>query len=551
MWVYYNSNNPNNSLTGNSLTNRSKLDQKLGFWLDYWLFLHSDTTHRLWAARPFGIRAIIQAAEQSKGRGNEVLRRAIRVELNDCLKLFETLDCTQYLRPPKSRIDQGDQEWDNDWLNWFDKIAKFLASRDLEAQLICGISKALCKTKYKRAMKLTQGLAAELGGDGFTARQLLRSAKNSLCDSGEYNDRNFLKPEELEEAIKSALLDGTESRYQVELAMPSVNIRSKSWNQVSYSIKLEDPSNCLLGTKIDYKLEGFSLKISAVHPEEALVKSLEIAKVELAKLRNLEVDNTFVLVKTKSIVNLTTNESEPKNLIPNLPKTIFRHPTKGSLNDVKIKLTSKMPKKIKKNFGIEWIENPHEDCERIWSTLESYSPKTHDGTLKSVVEYAKSSLDYLPNEMRCYLVNCLMNQRFARKQSQLTYRNWKFWDRKPDTLIAWKDEVFNERSRYFHEKWEPSPPSLLFHPGVGLLHDMTEKTDNMTKTLEKNLNLLYGLRNKVAHTGEGSAILPDSMARYLGRFALETLYLILNKQEEEENREQKQLEQLNELEKEI
>lgn len=592
-------NKPGDSLTGNSLTNRYKLDKRLGFWLDYWLFLHSDTTHRLWAARPFGIRAIIRVAKQSEGDGNEKLRHALKEELNDWLDLVEGLDFIKCLPPPSRKIDQGGANWEENWNNWFDAVLVFLSSsRDLEHQLIRAISIALWNKNYKRVMYLTRGLAAELGGDGegipfwqicflgwaitsgscslmkyfsskmrcsrdgFTARQLFRSAKNSLCDSGSYNDSgiNFLKKEELEKAIKSALLGGTESRYQVEIEMSKVVIRRQLWKKVTRSIAKENARNLLLGESCE--LEGFSLNVSAVHPEQALVKSLKIATAILADLKQQHPDKSFVLVKTKSVVNLDTGESEPEQGVPKLPNTIFRHKTQGRYNDMK----SASSQPGNQNFAANWIENPHKDCIEIWATLEGYSSESpDDDKLQKVLSYTKSSLDYLPEEMLKYLASRLSSQYFALEQSHLFRedKQWQFWDSKNKPLSEWENKVFNEQSKYFYENWLPTPPLLLFDSKVGLLHKMrddprspnvTEERKYMEKIWERNLRLLYGLRNKLQHGAIESRqkfkeAFPDDMARYLGRFALETLFIILNKQGEEETLEQKQAEQLRELQK--
>ena len=501
MWVY--SNNPKDPLTKESLTNRCSLDKKLGFWLDYWLFLHNDTTHSLWAARPLGIRAIIRAVEHSRGNENRIFRQQLKEELNDWLELIRDIGFLEInqCKPPQNKINNA-ADWNicTDWYNWFFKLWDNLSSRDLEHQLINSIALAIDKGNYERAMYLTRGLAAELGGDGFTARQLFRTAKNLLCDSGTYKDKALGK-EELGNAIKFALLGGVEYKYEVNIKTTPTPINSNTWKGMFR--ENISPVGDDRGAGFSKTLEGIKLTVQAVHPEQALAKSLDITISELARIRRIHKDVLIFLLKTESVKNLDTKEEELYK-VPGLP-TPFRILGRGYF--ARIDAASNKPIKLSgdlSQLGHNWVERPHDECVNIWSILEKFSPKDPTrNTLENVSTYTKSSLSYLPNEMLRYLTICLSNQASRITDSGLSSRDsrWHSWDSKNVPLNEWESKVFDENFRYSHKKWRPDAPDLLFNQKVGLLKKIRLDRDRkeINSICEKNLRLLYGLRNKMVH----------------------------------------------------
>ena len=71
MWVY----------VKESLRKRLELNPIIGFWLDYWLFLHMEETHPIWNARPLGLKITAQAALESNTRQSRALRLQLKREV--------------------------------------------------------------------------------------------------------------------------------------------------------------------------------------------------------------------------------------------------------------------------------------------------------------------------------------------------------------------------------------------------------------------------------------------------------------------------------------
>src|SRR4051812_44082829 len=108
MWVY----------SGDSLEHRLKLDPLLGFWIDYWLFLHAYETHPIWCNRPLGLRAIaLTALETQSSSQNRLLRKQLKIETNLVTKLVAYLRCVPTL--PVDALNYEDSVWPANWLKWF------------------------------------------------------------------------------------------------------------------------------------------------------------------------------------------------------------------------------------------------------------------------------------------------------------------------------------------------------------------------------------------------------------------------------------------------
>jgi formylmethanofuran dehydrogenase subunit D len=120
VWMYTNADN--------SLQNRLWLDDGLGTWLDYWLFLHSDDTHSIWLSRPIGIKAIANAALFC-GRKDQRLLEQLQKEIDLWLGQIGDLTTIPIL-PSSNGIKYIEVEiWDEKWEKWFKSVEKIDSSK--------------------------------------------------------------------------------------------------------------------------------------------------------------------------------------------------------------------------------------------------------------------------------------------------------------------------------------------------------------------------------------------------------------------------------------
>jgi len=181
MWVY----------KGESLGHRLQLSPNLGFWLDYWLFLHSDETHPIWCARPLGLKAIAGSALNSNSLGEGVVREQLKQELQDLIK------CKSYVeilpKIPSYEITVNDKRWKegDKWWLWFAEVMEKVNTEDLIESLANALAKALSHKDLKEATFLTRKLASELGGENWSMRQLFLEVKERICDSGLYDNKDL------------------------------------------------------------------------------------------------------------------------------------------------------------------------------------------------------------------------------------------------------------------------------------------------------------------------------------------------------------------------
>jgi hypothetical protein len=122
----------NNKHENNSLENRLSLDDSLGTWLDYWLFLHGDETHSVWSSRPIGIKTIADAALCCK-KEDQVLFQQLQLEISSWLKQNEGLKTIE--SPPPSKEAKSCEVWPYDWDEWFKKI-KEISLENLDSQIL-------------------------------------------------------------------------------------------------------------------------------------------------------------------------------------------------------------------------------------------------------------------------------------------------------------------------------------------------------------------------------------------------------------------------------
>jgi hypothetical protein len=175
VWVY----------SGQSLERRLRLHPLLGFWIDYWLFLHSDFTHPIWCSRPLGLRAIAAAAKLSTGPRDGGLRFQLKLEIANLLPLLAHLPKIE--SPPAENFTVTTDPWRDEWRNWFDYVLANVEPTDTVQSLAAAIAGALFKGDLELVAYLSRRLSSELGEDEWSLREIFMLSKKAFCDSEDYD----------------------------------------------------------------------------------------------------------------------------------------------------------------------------------------------------------------------------------------------------------------------------------------------------------------------------------------------------------------------------
>ena len=260
MWVH----------KGNSLYHRLKLDSRIGFWLDYWLFLHSEETHPIWNSRPLGLRSLAIAALQSTADHDYTLRTALAQEIHAASRLSSVV---VGLPVPPSNLPERDGTWSNDWLRWFEETIRMTEGRSIIPDLVVAIVAALRENDLFTATYLTRRLAAEAAQVEALRSELFILVKRELCDSGSFDDAGF-EGMRFMESLVSLLTVERKFDFTVTVRVAPVGVTK------TITRKLR-PGGALLIEGGDEGLElltGISVTVEAVGIDQAASLGLEAAK---------------------------------------------------------------------------------------------------------------------------------------------------------------------------------------------------------------------------------------------------------------------------------
>jgi hypothetical protein len=178
----------------------------------------------------------------------------------------------------------------------------------------------------------------------------------------------------------------------------------------------------------------------------------------------------------------------------------------------------------------DWQEDPHSAASKIWQALETLAePGPNDfGRVRNSV--AKEAVKFLIDDLSYWMAKLVSGQcdQLSRMYNKDGRGNsdWYFWDEKNVELNKWFGRVFHPDStrRYATYNQPPAWP-FLYDGSVGILHtlhrlrELPSREAWLDKRLERDLALLYGMRNSLAHSG--IRLFPDQTAEYLGQVGLE------------------------------
>jgi hypothetical protein len=553
MWMYTN--------TDDSLQNRLWLDDGLGTWLDYWLFLHSDDTHSIWSSRPIGIKAIADAALLCKEK-DIVLFDQLQLEIKSWLDLNEGLTI---LAPPNEPKYTGKvRVWSEKWELWLKAIQE-IDQRTLDNEIVQKVAKSLGKRDFAKAFKWTRTLASELGSRNLSQRYLYRVAKNLLCDSGRYKEKK-MDQDDLYIAITNTLLDQAEFSYQISIKSEDLHLTNTQLAKVNTLIQsgkldAEVTLIVLYESGDEYKkniLKGFQIVINAAHPQQAFDGALDVVASISTLISHFRGHPQVKLSEPKKgdavVINQQTLVTESKRLF--FPRILWdvttgskrselnTYPPKFSrfklgLSDEEVNAWKKVldrSRQVKDN----WCNYPYRSAADIWQLLEMFSSSR--GEKKPVVHIVNHLFDYLPKDALEFLAERISYQSNVIANLQGSRPTWDFWDSKRQPQIdKWVGCVLeNPDSKSHFTKWSnPNFPIVAFDEREGLVQVMSRAKSNVDKgsedkslklmksRLESDLTLLCGaIRHKENHDAE--KVFPDTIVRYLGRVGFEALFMIMN-----------------------
>ncbi|HTT97770.1 MAG TPA: hypothetical protein VMF58_06940, partial [Rhizomicrobium sp.] len=242
MWIY----------RKEHLAMRLETPRAIGFWLDYWLFLHLETNHGFWRARPLGLRSLCETALRTNEGDSAAIRELLKKELHSSLRWIRSIPS---IPQPPDEIKVEPSKWRNEWMAWFEKTMKQDIVPSVVEHLSFRIAEELSDSNYSAAAFLTRRLAEQISDDGhgerFRASMALKSVQHHLGTSSNLNSvpavaaliRQATLPdrEEREFVVSCSLTPAVISRTKFD--------RSKLWPKFIFQ-EHQGPELILVGLRV-------------------------------------------------------------------------------------------------------------------------------------------------------------------------------------------------------------------------------------------------------------------------------------------------------------
>jgi hypothetical protein len=526
MWVF----------SGESLVRRLELDERLGWWLDYWLFLNSEETHPIWSTRPLGAKALARAVLASDAPSDWTLRTQLKREVEAVAKMSASVPTIP--TPPVESLIVDGSNLVGPWLQWIRAIDTDSEATGIVQDICLALASALTDSRFQEVMYLTRHLASELSSAEWSGRQLFMTAKHAFCDSGSWANRN-LEKDSFAETLGALFVVPLRRTYRVVFNVSPVYVTTEIIKTVGRGQRLilEDDDG-------RQRLTGIRSRTFAAHPEQAAIKSHRVATRILERLRL----SFYVRTNLYGAVKVTDEVTNVESWIP-LPqpfwtKGINRREVPGLppgrfLEAMKLLAPHDAARwhatrwHLSQAFA-DWAEDVHSAAAKIWQALEAFAP----GNQKGFVRVQNASHQYLAliaEDIAEHLATKLTSQARALNDlwgGESTRPDWYYWNSRAQPLHKWVAKVLDTRSPKNWQQWrDPTAPRLLFGQDVGLLVLISRRLKRpnseqwMERRLENDLTLLYGLRNKIVHSGQ--RVLPDRMATYLASVGAEIIFTLM------------------------
>lgn len=519
MWVY----------KGDSLRNRLLLDPRLGYWLDYWLFLHSEETHPVWCVRPLSVRLIAQAALQSTGLKEATLRDQLAREAMASARLLSFLPKIPQM-PSSGPTAHG--KWTREWLHWFETVLRLANPSSIVADMVTVIAQALAQDEYATANFLTRGLAGELAQRDWARNDAFMNVKRVFCDNGDFSLREFNATDFIN-SLNAVFCERPKSAFNVAFQLAPVGLTK------AVARKCENGPRLLIESREDSDgvLVGVEIEVDASNVHEAAALGIEATRRLLEELRLLFYIRTHLCgsVRVSQVEQgLEVHVSLPQPFwkkqhgrreVPRVPPDYSE--LLSTLHDEQRSRWQAAQWRWSQALS-DWAEDTHTAASHVWQALEALSGP---GGLNTVLNLIPEFLAYAVRDMAVHLATRVALQ--SAEIRSLSHRcDWHPWDDTRFTLEEWLPLVLNAESFKFYGHWSlPVPPALLFHRKTGLIQIISRRLQVessetwMDQRTECDLRLLYGLRNKVVHSGE--RVFGRRTASYLGQTGAEVLLGIM------------------------
>jgi len=518
MWVY----------NGDSLTHRVSLPDALGYWLDYWLFLNADETHRLWCARPIGLRLIATAALTSSGKKKNVLRAQLAA---DAVAASRIVSLLRGIAMPPSTQPLVAGQWRNAWLDWFKCMLQDTSRDTLVDSFAAAIGEHLTSNDLSTVNFLTRRLAAELADRGWSPRELFRPVKYVFCDAGDFDFSEF-DPTRFAATLRATFSASKTRQFQVSVDVAPVRFSFAHVQQFRrWKLILERVEG---GQGV---LRRIDMTVNAEHHDQAAAEGLEWACELIERLRVAYYTRTQLIGDI--IVRDTEGESETfmplphpfwadaraRRDVPGMPKN-FRG-LLALLPEDRRHVWRAAQWHVSQALAV-WADDGHSAASHVWQGLEAFTGSPDQGR-RAVLDLVPQYISAVVPEMAGFLGDGLNLQKDAVRRLDLTC-TWPSWNLARVPLAKWVDRVLRAANEKNASTAQPLP-RILVDARVGLLRVIEHKLHDaaseiwMEERVSSDLKLLYALRNAVVHQGE--RLLSRRGAMYLGQVGLEVLLTVM------------------------
>lgn len=493
---------------GERAKNRGFLGRRERFFVDYMLFLLSDSSPRLFQARPIGLNCLKNFFVGDDVQSHVAIRRALIAELDG----YRYMDMLGLQTPSAQVRGLKKNSIHNDWSSWVvdTEPEEFLSALTREivecldgehdlrymAFLIRRLASELIDEFQSRrsAFGLFDKMLATEGGVSFFRENILQIS--AISQSKLY---------EIEIQLAPASVRGN-LRQKVALRLPKFGLTN--WRDIKLPNHRYDDD--------EFAVTTWAVQLRARNREEATAKAKQVFEDELMRLRS------ELYVNTSSIRDIKTTDLEfegenPEDAVVWIPRaTPFwrRHdempelpeylPDLHTNDDAGLALSSK---KLYAHAIANWVDDIHASASYVWQAIEttcsdnitkekyqpvSFSFLTESVLRKSRVLFVKQSNKYYSNLRRIGIdTNEEINvSRVGQKKAD-----------------EWFEKVFSESGKVDNSLFHPYPPDILFHRKVGLLQETISRDHKisanhwMNKRITMDLNYLYGVRCALVHSG--------------------------------------------------
>lgn len=491
------------------------------FWAEYWLFLHADETFGVLKVRPIGLKTINGIINYLDFNHHKSLSSSTIEELEYYKSFLYELDI-EIPDDPISFRKSGKTYISQTWKNMVSILAETEHHHDLIEKIRTHLEIAIVRGDTNRISFFSRRLAGEISEYIPSAKWIFIKSRIGIMLS-----QNTSVLEEIIFTFKYKTTDRYEVNYDLS---PVILNRKPKLNQSFAKIITEEiPSDQVInGGK--YRVKSLSISIFGENAAFATANAMLVCRQALADLRMRENVRTHLVGKISTRYKeeisyfslggpFWTDSSDRQRRVPEFPTPFNDRRTFDSEED-KSRWTSAQHH-VSTAIAI-WPESDHHAASSVWQALESL----HEGIKYRLLPYTASK--YIP--LACQQISTDLRIRIAKTQWNLDQsRRVTNWTKSPTlTDHEWRAAILNPRLSTYYGKWNTDfiPPVALGPSGI--LNTIFSKTGYcshaqwINKRVQLDLQYLYGLRNLMVH--EGSRILSDRFARYLGSLGLEILF---------------------------